>query len=137
MNTFIPTHRDTQELITTELSHGFIPKPLSHQHICIGEGFRRLLRQLMQSENWQTIIQTCCRERFNLMDSIVQSLVNKTLTGHVEVSGGIAFQMPGYVVIIGVVSRPGGSEACPYATNALSRVSIPDTYGCHAVIIPV
>ena len=99
VNTYNPTDRETIEIITSEFSHSFLPKPLVHHHICIAEGFCRLLRQLIQSENWQIPIQTCCSERFRLMDTIVQSLVNRTLTGHVEVVIILAFHIPVYVVM--------------------------------------
>ncbi|KAI6658556.1 E3 ubiquitin-protein ligase HERC1-like [Oopsacas minuta] len=78
-------HRHTLDLIRSELSHSYTPTPLLDERLSIGEGFTRLIRKLMHVECWRNPIQKCCNERLKLMDHVVQSLVHRNITGHIEV----------------------------------------------------
>ena len=79
------TNKDTIKQVQAELTHTFIPESLLGERACISEGFTRLIRRLMQVESWRNSVQKSCNDRLSFMDSIVQSLVHRTITGHVEV----------------------------------------------------
>lgn len=79
------TNKDTIKRVQAELAHTFTPQSLLGERACIGDGFTRMIRRLMRVDSWRYPIQKCCNDRLSLMDTIVQSLVHRTMTGHIEV----------------------------------------------------